>query len=262
LGDVDCDGDLDIALGTRYPGSVLAPDWIYYNSGDGTFVTTTTACQGHPTLNLDFGDVDDDGDLDLAIVGHYSEYICINGNVNDDGDDKCSGTFTRTRWLAWRKDKNTNGLALGDANRDDILDVAVGRESYANEVYLIDRDVNVSATLSFDPVWERTWSVAWEDVDHDGDLDLASGNSYRPTVIYFNEPVTTTHSFTLTKPIVLGTGGHRTLSVAFGDVDGDGHPDLAVGSEGGQNVVYLNTLPNCVYLPIVMKGWQSAIGHN
>jgi hypothetical protein len=37
--------------------------------------------------------------------------------------------------------------------------------------------------------------------------------------------------------------------VAFGDVDGDGDLDLAVGSGGGQNVVYLNTLVRCVYLP-------------
>jgi hypothetical protein len=43
--------------------------------------------------------------------------------------------------------------------------------------------------------------------------------------------------------------------VAFGDVDGDGNLDLAVGSDGGQNVVYLNTLVRCVYLPIVMKNW-------
>jgi hypothetical protein len=249
LGDVDNDGDLDIALGTRYRINVWAPDVIYYNDGDGTFTTTSTTCRGHPTLELDFGDVDNDSDLDLAVVGHYSEYVCIN-----DG----TGHFTETRWLSSsRFDKNTSSVALGDAEGDGDLDVAVGRESYSNEVYLNDGDGNFPEKLSFEPVWEKTWDVAWADVDGDDDLDIALGNSYRPTVIYFNEPVTATSSFTLTDPIVLGAGGYRTLSVAFGDVDNGCDLDLAVGNDGGQNVIYLNTLlEECAYLPIIMKDYS------
>jgi len=249
LGDVDCDDDLDIALGTRYPGSVLAPDVIYYNEGDATFPITRTTCQGHPTMELDFGDVDNDGDLDLAVVGHYSEYVCING-------DECTGTFTETRWLANRLDTNTQSVALGDADRNGGLDVAVGREYYSNGVYLNDSGGNFPERFLFGPVELRTWDVAWGDVDNDGDLDLASGNSYSPTVVYFNEPVTATSSFTLTNPIYLGTTGYRSLSVAFGDVDGDCDLDLAVGNDGGQNVIYLNALlGGCVRLPIIMKDY-------
>jgi len=233
LGDVDCDGDLDIALGTRYVRNILAPDVVYYNNGDGTFPITRTVCQGHPTLELGFGDVDSDGDPDLAVVGHYSEYVCINSG-------NCTGIFAETRWLRWHLDKTTSGVAFGDADGDGDLDVAVGRQSYSNEVYLNDGSGDFREKVPFGPIWEHTWDVAWGDVDGDGDLDLAAGNYNGKTVVYFNDPVTDTNSITFTRQISLGTDQSHITSVAFGDVDGDGDLDLAVGSDGGQNVVYIN----------------------
>ena len=247
LGDVDNDMDLDIALGTRYPGNVWEPDVIYYNDGDGlTFTTTSEACRLHPTMELDFGDVDDDGDLDLVVVGHYSEYVCIN-----DG----TGHFTQTHWLSSsRLDENTQSVAVGDADGDGDLDVAVGRETHFNQVYLNDGTGHFPEKFPFDPIWEKTWDVVWGDVDGDGDLDLALGNSYRPTMVYFNEPVTATSSFTLINPIYLGSAAqYRSLSAIFGDVDNDCDLDLAVSRDGGQNVIYLNTLlGGCAHLPIIL----------
>ena len=137
---------------------------IYYNDGDGiSFSTTSTACRLHPTLDLEFGDIDNDNDLDLVIVGHYSEYICLN-----DG----TGHFAETRWLSSpRLDKNTQSVALGDADSDGDLDIAVGRETHFNQVYVNDGTGHFSS-FSFDPIWERTWDVTWGDVDNDGDVDI------------------------------------------------------------------------------------------
>jgi exo-beta-1,3-glucanase (GH17 family) len=245
LGDVDDDGDLDIALGNQ-----KAQDLIYFNDGNGvTFSTTATTCYDGATQDMAFGDVDNDDDLDLIVIGHSPDFVCIN-----DG----TGTFTETHWLAYRIDDGTWSVALGDADGDGDLDVAAAEEKdYPNEVYLNDGHGNFTEKLLFGPVWEKTGDVAWGDVDGDGDLDLALGNSYRPTMIYFNEPVAATPSFTLTNPIYLGGAAqYRTLSVAFGDVDGDCDLDLAVGNDGGQNVVYLNTLlGGCVRLPIILKDY-------
>jgi uncharacterized repeat protein (TIGR01451 family) len=230
LADVDDDDDLDIALGIQFD-----QDLIYYNDGDGHFSITDTYCYDGWVMDQAFGDVDDDGDLDLAVVGIGPDFVCIN-----DG----TGHFTETRWLAYRL-VSTWGVAVGDADGDGDLDVAAGENTdYPIELYLNDGHGYFTETLPLliGPAWDSTGGLAWGDVDCDGDLDLATGNKYQQTVVYFNDPVTATDSIAFSRKVSLGTDSSWINSVALGDVDSDGDLDLAVGSDGGQNVVYLNTL--------------------
>ncbi len=72
-GDVDGDGDLDLAVGGRagaptYDGVTL----VYRNDGAGTFTDMGADLPGighYGSSALAWGDVDGDGDLDLAVVG-------------------------------------------------------------------------------------------------------------------------------------------------------------------------------------------------
>jgi hypothetical protein len=226
LADVDGDDDLDIALGIRH-----AQNLIYYNDGTGTFPITTTACYDDWTwtLDMEFGDVDNDDDPDLVVVGNGCGYVCINDPP---------GTFTETRLFPYRTD--TWSVALDDADGDGHLDIAMGQDDdYPIEVYLNNGHGYFTETLLVGLASDVTLDLAWGDVDNDGDPDLAVVNYEQPKVVYFNDPVTATNSITFTRKLFFGTG---SSSVAFGDVDNDGDLDLAVGNDGQQNVVYINTL--------------------
>ncbi|MEE8390035.1 MAG: FG-GAP-like repeat-containing protein, partial [Anaerolineae bacterium] len=143
--------------------------------------------------------------------------------------------------VGWASDESaaTASVAWGDWDGDGDLDLAVGNYGQANQVY-----ENVGGTLSL--AWESTGvlssttSVAWGDYDGDGDLDLAVGNGNQANQVYENAGGT----LSLSPASGLGwesTGDTKwTESVAWGDWDGDGDLDLAVGNYWDVNQVYEN----------------------
>ena len=80
-----------------------------------------------------------------------------------------------------------------------------------------------------------TRSVFLGDIDKDGDLDFAAGNSHsQPNKIYLNNGV----GIFSDSGQNLGSSG--TYGVALGDVDGDGDLDLVVANYAAPNRVYMN----------------------
>ena len=253
-GDVDGDGDLDLAVGNHTGQNV-----VYLGDGDGTFATAGNnfGPGGGQTWTVQFGDVDGDGTFDTTNT-NYGTGIdktvqVLLGDLDGDGDlDLVGGTYTLQN-VVYMGDgdgsfdttshnfgtgtDNTRALALGDADGDGDLDLFVGNNAAQNVVYMGDGDGTFDTTSNnFGPGTQATVDLTLGDVDGDGDLDLLVGNAAaQQNVLHLGDGDGTFD----TTSINFGTGSDGTYAVRLGDLDGDGDLDLFAGNNGGQDVVYL-----------------------
>jgi hypothetical protein len=291
FGDYDNDGDLDMAVACY---SVAGGRTKLYRNDNGMLDRDPiwTASSGGGTW-CDWGDIDNDGDLDLAIVdmfGYPGVFKNNNGNLeqspswraidynidfggawidyDNDGDLDLAVTGINWQEPVLRIYKNTNGtleqiaswtsqldpnyycgghVSAGDIDKNGTLDLAATMgwmEDHENCVYgdIINYQIPSWYSDDFAP---STGSVLG-DLNGDGWLDWAFNNQYGtsapcPAAVYQNEngifnPVSVWHS---------QAGGEAGLGIDLGDVDQDGvvYKEDTLTADGAKKLFYLSILP-------------------
>lgn len=137
-GDHDDDGDVDI-----FVANDLTPNFLYRNEGDGTFTDiglmagVSYSRDGYleSSMGPDFGDYDNDGDLDLLVSNFEGEMCSVYEN---EGNGFFSEEATRTRigavtlpYVGW-------GLGLLDYNNDGRLDLFIANGHTLDNAELFD----------------------------------------------------------------------------------------------------------------------------
>jgi hypothetical protein len=217
---MDGDGDLDLAVGNVRVWYLSCSCYVHGNNkvylNDGGRLQATAAWQSVESDSIQsvaWGDMDGDGDLDLA-AGNSPLYDancgCFVGGENRVYLNQGGQLQTTAAWNSTESD-GTTSVAWGDMDGDGDLDLAMGNDSRPNRVYLLQTTAAWSSAES-----DGTNSVAWGDMDGDGDLDLAVGNASAPNRVYLNEGVRlqTTADWNSME-------SDYTNSVAWGDMDGD-----------------------------------------
>ncbi|PYJ96801.1 MAG: VCBS repeat-containing protein [Verrucomicrobia bacterium] len=226
--DFNSDGKLDLAVGGG-DGSVT----VLLGSGDGSFTMTPTSYSaGTLPPFVAVGDFNGDDKPDVAVANLGSTNVSV---LLGKGD----GTFQAA--VNFAAGTNPVSVAIGDFNGDGKSDLAVAitgtYPAYTNggvSVLLGKGDGTFEAAVNYgagtNPV-----SVAVGDFNGDGKLDLAVANQGAT-------PVSNQSRGTLS--VLLGNGdgtfqaavnydaGTGPASVAVGDFNGDGKPDLAVANTG------------------------------
>ncbi|XPV67831.1 MAG: Ig-like domain-containing protein [Halarcobacter sp.] len=186
IGDIDNDGDFDVAIARQETNTTASSSIVYYkNNGDGTFSSFSPS--GLPTSTgekwgtLTFADVDQDGDQDLFMAhgkGGGLSYYKNNGSGNFSTATAPSGMPSGVSYPIF---------TFGDVDGDGDLDMFHGEyknteiEYYRNNSGTFNLVALNTAFPSSDLTNPGTSSTPWlmpnlVDIDNDGDLDLFIGN--------------------------------------------------------------------------------------
>ncbi|MEM7203355.1 MAG: VCBS repeat-containing protein [Planctomycetota bacterium] len=240
LGDVDGDGDADLIVGNaNFAGE---PNRLYLNDGSGTMIDASGQLPSVVDIThaLALGDVDGDLDLDLIVGNHGA---LSSGAQNRLYLNDGAGMFVDATPQLPGSNDITRDLGLGDLDGDRDLDLVVANAG-ADRLLLND-GAGIFADVSqprLPAASQRlTFAVALADVDADGDLDLAFGdaNIFMPQTnrLYLNDGAGTFTDASAQLP----ADADYTVALVFGDVDGDGDPDLVCGNDRFErNRPYLN----------------------
>ncbi|MYF41620.1 MAG: T9SS type A sorting domain-containing protein [Rhodothermaceae bacterium] len=221
--DIDGDGDEDLFItGLRTQEEIAA---ALYRNNDGTFESIPLPFEPLAMGDAKWADIDNDGDLDLALSGVTENGVPKTKVYRNDG----LGNFTEDR-------VNIPGLLFsamdwGDYDNDGDLDLALSGARYHRTKYfesvvqvwrnqsgqLSNSGIEIPAVLDGD--------VAWGDYDSDGGLDLLvvgstdvrSGRSGR---LYRNEEGNLVPR--------IAVPGVASSNAVWGDYDGDNDLDLVV----------------------------------
>ena len=245
-GDFLGNGKLDLAVANSGDSTVS----ILVNDGTGKFTpaATPTVAVGYSPLSVAVGDFLGNGKLDLAVANQFGtdQTRQSQGSVSillGDG----TGSFTPVASLP--VGYSPYAVAVGDFNGDGVLDLAVanwcGNDinciSAGTESILLGDGTGSFSAAATSPitVGDNPSSVAVGDFNGDGNLDLAVANFNDNTVTILKGDGAGNFAPATTSAVPVGV---NPSSVAVGDFNGDGNPDLAVANFSDGSVSVLHAL--------------------
>lgn len=201
IGDTDGDGDLDIYISTCRNGGNIRNNFYENQLADTGSLSFIDIADNNGTQFLDnsygseFHDFDDDGDLDLFMVGADGQ----NSKIfrNDGGNQFTDVDTINGHPLLSDNAGDLNGGKAVDYDNDGDLDLFMhdhrpsGLNNVARKLYRNDGNwqfTDVTALENLDEVNRGAYDSTWADIDRDGDQDLiAPTNSFSDERVYISD---------------------------------------------------------------------------
>jgi hypothetical protein len=233
---------------------------LYHNNGDGTFTRVLTGSivnDGGISAGATWGDIDNDGDIDLFVANDNGQNNFLYINTGD-------GSFTKDSTSIIANDGGRSiGGCFGDVDNDCDLDLFVTNRSGENNFFYVNNGdgtftKDTSSVIASDA--GNSLGSNWADYDNDGDLDLFVTNAGQDNFFYENNGDGT---FMKNLTSIVANEGGNSVACAWADYNNDGYLDLFVSNSFVNDYLYRNNGNTNSWINVLCVGTlsnRSAIG--
>ncbi|MBE7169199.1 MAG: VCBS repeat-containing protein [Williamsia sp.] len=264
IGDIDLDGKPDILVANLAAGTVsvlrnTAKTGIIDAS---SFAPRTDFEAGNTPRYIIVSDLDADGKPDIAVANEQSNTVSVLRSTVVTGMINAS-SFGAPRSFA--TGNNPNGVVASDIDGDGKPDLVVANFG-SNTVSVLHNDQTVGGGINFASFIPRVdfatgvqpFAVAAGDLDGDGKPDIATANAGSTNLsVLRNTAAPNTIISTSLAPRSDFAAGNYPVSIAIGDLDGNGLAEL-VSTSASPNNVSVRTINSPQ--PIVVNSFSPASG--
>jgi hypothetical protein len=249
--DLNQDGIPDMMIGTTFQ----TQSELYLGSGNGTFqrVTHTQLPKGVASIgDLEFGDVDNDGDLDIVLADWGP-----GSNMENNGgrtrlwlnDGKGFFTDVTTTQMPDVLVQFSWDVEFIDFDNDYDLDIAVSCKRCGTSRMFVNNGKGNFKNERLLPAYTNNYEFEVMDVNKDGFLDLVTVNDgeivnqqswMRREHIFLNDSAKQFIDATITHWPDSENTGEDDNNIVFLDFDSDGDPDFLLSSLTGEDRLLVN----------------------
>jgi hypothetical protein len=243
--DLDDDGDLDMLVPNKIDQNNLETSLIYRFENTGTAreprfeLTGTWDIEGLYHYAPSFGDIDNDGDLDM-VMGSWKDEIAL--FMNEGSKSEPDFVLADSAMVEITRGSNTTPQ-LVDIDDDGDLDLFIGESSGAVNFY---RNIGTPSQHEFELVSDKFQGIdvgrrsfpVFVDLNYDGTLDMVVGSEAGDVKFYANNGTSQEPVFELDTSFSMELRPYSTPT--FVDIDADGDLDVFSGGTGGGVVFYEN----------------------
>ena len=247
VGDVDGDSKPDLVVANYNSGtiSILRNTSTSGSINASSFAAKVDFATGSSSSIVAIGDLDGDGKLDVAVTNFESNIISVLRNTSSSGSINASSFAPKVDFVTGA---NPYFVVIGDIDGDGKPELVVTNVSSANMSVLRNTSatgsINASSfaakvdfTTGLHPV-----TVAIGDLDGDSKRDLVVANQLSDNIsVLRNTSISGgINGSTFAAKTDFATG-NQPVSVAIGDLDGDGIPEIAATNNNSNTVSLFQT---------------------
>ena len=221
IGDINGDGKPDLVITNG--GSLISVFRNTSTPGSLSFATKQVFTIGSSAFDVSIGDLDNDGKADLAVTNSLTNSLSILRNTSS------SGIISFAPKVDFITGASPRSVSISDIDGDNKPDVVV--VNYRSSTTSVFRNISTTGFVNLTAKLDFSTGINPEncnlgDIDGDGRIDLVVPNMVSNSFSVFRN-ISATGNISFASKIDFPTGAGPN-AVNFGDVDGDGRPDLSV----------------------------------